>query len=685
MNEFKADLVSAGSSYIRMPFSTKSMMIKHTLLATIGILIVCPALSQEMEETASAGMTEMEDSKVSAREKKLMEKAKQETAKREKLLRKYRKDPGKLEELRQEKLSYLQRPEPVDNHKLVRRHQHDIEQIKKAAVVIDERVMTKLEENEQTFNPLTTDEQFVRRLYVDIAGRIPSMAETQAFISSNNPDKRSELIDELLLGDDYPKQMFNWLADMLRVQEIKSNQGDSKSYQAWLMDQVEGNRPWNEVVQELITAEGNVLTNPATGWLMRDRGVLTNSVSNTLTIFMGANVACAECHDHPFGDWSQREFYEMAAFFGATELPSRKYRKLPRIAYHTVRKVEDHKGQYLEYPEDYAYDDVKPSSRVTPRFAVMRDLAPLPNSREADRTDFAAWITHPQNEQFAATIGNRLWKKAFGRAVLEPVTVMDDLDAADNPGLLKELARMVRDSGFDLLAVQRVIYNTRAYQAQSSVTPDLSDSYHFPGPIIRRMTAEQTWDSLVGLVRGPEINDYERNRWEMEWIYQVFKHDAFDDYEGNKLLEYEPLFAAGTKLSNELKREVRRNSKVDKFGESLARASERRQPENDMHFLRQFGQSERELADSGARDGGVPQVLMLMNGKEYDILTRGNSHLMNLVNKAKGVDEKVSVIYMSFFNRMPTQEERRIISDEDIAINDLVWMLMNSREFIFIT
>lgn len=636
---------------------------------------------------------------------------------REKTLDRY--GPGELEKLQEQNLQWLRRPAPFNEPELTRSHRHSVEQIERGARMIDEVLRAKLGESKLDLNPPASDEQFLRRVYLDIAGRIPTAQEAQVFLADGSATKRRELIDRLLLSADYPSQMFNWLADMLRVKELKSNQGETSSYQAWLMDQVTANRPWNQTVHDMLTAEGDLVTNPAVGWLVRDSGMPLDSLANTLTIFMGASVGCAQCHDHPFNDYTQRSFYEMAAFFGSTEIPGRNVRAEPKVMKNHHHRVVDAPGEFLTLPDDYQYDDAKPGSRVMPAFAMLQQLAPRKSGTAGEplgRKDFALWMTGKKNEQFAATMANRLWGKAFGRAVMEPVTEMDDLDdktKGHDPRLIHLIAGFMQSLDFDLMAFQRVIYNTRAYQSRASVTPEVGTPYHFPGPLVRRMTAGQAWDSFATLIKGEAVNDVHRDRRSLMWSYDVFKEGAIDaiiaasgkgmekdkDKEKDKKkggddrkIEFELLIKKAGEMSADLLRELhesegsgkksRKND--DNEGDAMARASERAQPEADDHFMRQFGQSERELADAGSNEGSVPQTLMLMNGHEHEMLAAPTSHLMQVVDKARGEAERTDLMYLSFLARRPNVKERGLISQERIGPEELVWMLMNSREFIFV-
>ena len=152
----------------------------------------------------------------------------------------------------------------------------------------------------------------------DVIGRIPTGDELKRFHAETREDRRARLIDELLKSPGHESHMFNWLADMLRLKDDYYRIGKTWTFHTWLKSQLRENRPWDELVHDMLTAEGRLGENGATAYLLRDASMPLDSLSNTLTIFLGANIGCAQCHDHPLAEWTQRDFYEMAAFFGST-------------------------------------------------------------------------------------------------------------------------------------------------------------------------------------------------------------------------------------------------------------------------------------------------------------------------------------------------------------------------------
>lgn len=582
------------------------------------------------------------------------------------------------------------------------------QQVSAAAAAIDRHIATGLAKAGVSANARTDDHTWVRRVHLDIIGRIPSAREARVFLESDDPAKRAKLIDRLLVSDGHRSHEFNWLANMLRV---KNTIGRSRSanYQRWIKDQIALNTPWNELVYDLLTAEGSLASAAPTGYLLRDRGMPLDSLSNTLTIFLGANVSCAQCHDHPMADWTQKEFFQLAAFFGATDVSDADPRKVGNklkdnmlskqdiiaVVAPNLGKVGTLQKQGLTYPDDYAYDDAKPGDIVKPDFVLWdkegRVVADNHIGRSASRLrkTFASWLTDPGNPRFAAAIANRLWQRMFGIAVQEPIEDIDDFDFGSNPALLRHLSALMVENEYDLREFQRIVFNTRAYQATANVTPDSGKigKYPFPGPVLRRMTAEQAWDSTLTLVAGVEVDHYRLDESDTVTRFRLPNDDLSHDNIRETTIAMK---ASGyLKIGSRLTAKSFVNGKLPPKlgGYLLARASELRQPAKDDHFLRMFGQSARALADDGSREGSIPQSLMLMNGDIQDVISDKRSLVIRETVKARRPDRQVQSLYRSFYSRPPTEAEARRIKEAmagGMKLKDLAWVLFNTPEFLFV-
>lgn len=583
---------------------------------------------------------------------------------------------------------------------------------KEEAAKIDAILETALQKKGLPKNPPLEEDQFVRRLYLDVAGRIPTAKELKAFLADPSPDKRARLIDTLLSSDGYHSQQFNWIADMLRVKDEFGKGVKSYVYEEWLKEQIAANRHWDALVYDMMTAEGRLTSTGPVGYLLRDRGMPLDNLSNTLTTFLGANVACAQCHDHPMAEWTQRNFYEMAAFFGATEQGFSKQDvsatirslgldkdKIPKknVLAAVLAKVDTLPENKLTFPKDYKYSDAKPGDPVHPKLISWSkadetnpSFSKLGKGTPTQwREDFAVWLTHPDNPRFGAAIANRIWKRFFGLAVQEPLGDLDNLAQASNPELLKHLAAEMGRLHFDLREFQRVLLNTSAYQAQANPVPKPEDGpYLFPGPLLRRMSAEQIWDSVLTLVVGNDLDKFKlRRAGEMKSVDIPLGEAPPAEIKAK-------IEAMATKGA--VKKRSRPGGKENEFeggvpphfeGLTLARASELPQPSSESHFLRNFGQSDRDIADTNSTEGGVPQILMLMNGEIQKVVTSPNSLLMKETATSKDTADQIALLYQSFLGRSPSVGEQNVTQtmyQNGLTAKDLAWVLLNTREFLFI-
>jgi hypothetical protein len=491
-------------------------------------------------------------------------------------------------------------------------------------------------------------------------------------------------------------------------------------YEDWLKDQIAMNVPWNAMVRDMLTADGKLNQNGAAGFLLRDAQMPLDGVSNLLTTFLGANVSCAQCHDHPFANWTQHDFYSMAAFFGATdgyhEDVFRKARRLAKseelagmgklvvaqVLTANAYNLVDLPQNRLKFPEDYKYKDAKPGELTVPALIRWDDtkkdnlsyeLADPKNAAQL-RNQFADWMVHPENPRFATAIANRLWKKVFGLAVQEPVWDIDDPSLASNPELLAQLTTYMKQAKFDLREFQRILFHTAAYQRQASQIPEDPQAYRFPGPVIRRMSAEQAWDSIVCLVtgdagdhlllrRGDDMRNSAIDEKEMT-VEKVKAVVAELQKDGVKMK------GGGGKKQNANPRGIAAfyegGRPEFRSGLLLARASEIQQPAPENHFLRLFGQSDRMVSDSNTTDGSVPQMLQLMNGPVQDMVAQYSLAIRSAKEQETPMDQ-VTSLYISFLSRKPNSDENTkalAALKEGLRLEDIAWVLLNSREFLFL-
>lgn len=386
-------------------------------------------------------------------------------------------------------------------------------------------------------NPIIDDATYVRRIHLDIAGRIPTQAETQAFTADKAADKRAKLVDKLLASEGYVNHYFNFWADILRV---NSNQGGgggpAATYADYVKESLRKNTPYDQFVRDLISAEHPVAS---TAYYYRDRGMPLDNMANTVRIFLGTRLECAQCHNHPFDKWTQMDFFHMAAFsYGvnfqtgyrgpmeeAQRAMAQNYKDMSREEMSNLRRAFQEMSRPLrnnnqtisfdgrrnpELPHDYKYEDAKPKEKIGPRTMFGENLESV--SDGARLVDYAKWMTSPENPRFSTVIANRLWKQAMGLGLIEPVDEFMDNTTATSPELMDFLTKQMIARKYDMKSFLRMIYNTQAYQ-RGAVAADLQDpkEFAFTGPMLRRMSAEQIWDSLVTLINAqPDTPDWKR-------------------------------------------------------------------------------------------------------------------------------------------------------------------------------
>ena len=579
------------------------------------------------------------------------------------------------------------------------------------AVALDGKIDAMVDANyakyKTTPNAMTTDEQFVRRIYLAIAGTIPTVKQVKQFVANSDSQKRSKLIDTLLSHEGYSSNFYNYWSDILRLKDDRlTNNVPGKPYCEWVKECLETNKPYDKFVYEMLTADGKIWENPASGYILRDSGMPLDAMNNTVRVFLGTQIGCAQCHNHPFDHWTQKEFYEMAAFtfgtstrrgggdkkFGGGNVVSKLKDELKKVdekydgggKYNqllngNLMEVYDNQAKLL-LPHDYRYDDMKPKQAVPPK-TIFGPPAKIEKG-ESPRVAFAKWLTSPENPRFAKTIANRLWKKSFGVGQIEPIDDMKDDSKPENPELMTFLTSQMIKLKFDMKEYLRIVYNTKVYQRQATsaeITP--GDEYHFPGPILRRMTAEEVWDSFITLAAfRPDEYQKEPAMVESKLMnIDLGKATALEIYEHDQKLK-----------STEIKKVRAERDKNHTYkGLLLVRAAELPMPRPAGHFLRQFGQSDRESIEVSSVDGAVPQVLQMFNGPITHMLLDPASVMYKNVTSEKATDARIDVVFLSILARKPSTEERQAALAEikvhgDAGYGNVIWALVNTREFLFI-
>lgn len=638
-----------------------------------------------------------------------------------------------------------------------------LEEVLKDAKAIDAILAKGYATNKVKPLPLADDATFVRRAHLQVGGRIPTYQETIGFLESNDPQKHSTLIDRILNSEAYDSHTFNWWADLLRIQSPARNGGANNvgggvSYAIWMMNAIRQNMPFDEVARKLITAKGYPWNNGAVGYYMRDAGMPLDNMSNTTQVFLGTQMVCAQCHNHPFDKWTQMEYYQMAAYtygvqarmggekqkemqnaffsqFKGSDAEKRKqaYKSkegqlLRRAASEIMRPLRygaSHNPRKLQLPHDYQYEDAKPKASISaaPIFGKSDKL-----DQETDPVEgYAQWMTSSENPRFSKVIANRLWKRVFGIGVIEPVDDIRDDTIPSNPELMAHLEKVMIGLNYDIKQFLRILYNVKAFRRETSTEEIVSgEPYHFPGPILQRMSAEQLWDSFVTLSipyvdeRKPDLSRHQ-SREEQLSAYE----EKVYDLKGKEMLSVAKKGARMSKSSNDemlgiqkklraaqenneletvsrLRREYGQlrnkqrasyaslimgkgfdgralygrapssksssDSSQDRwkgFSRQLVRASYMPSPAPNGHFLREFGQSDREVIENASREASVPQALSLLNGSIYQaILKQPAAPFAEDLSRVDAIKDKVDILFLSILNRKPTKEELETCLDE---------------------
>ncbi len=346
---------------------------------------------------------------------------------------------------------------------------------------VDTHVHNKLHKLRMTPSEICTDEVFVRRLYLDITGLLPTVEETAAFLADTSPDKRSKLIDQLLEKKEFTELWVMKFAELLQIQ-TDDNQGMSYKatllYFNWLKDRIANNVPMDQIVKDLLTSKGGTFTNPATNYYQVERDNL-KITENVAQVFMGMRLQCAQCHNHPFDRWTQDEYYSFASFFSQV---GRKRAADPRenIIYNRRSGEINHPVHKKPMPPKFLGDD-------TPEIP-----------RNADRREvLAEWLASPKNPFFARNLANLVWAHFFGQGIIEPVDDVRVSNPPSNPELLDELSSKFTEYNYDFKKLVRDVCNSRIYQLSTKTNAsNQSDTRNFARSHLRRLRAEVMLDVI---------------------------------------------------------------------------------------------------------------------------------------------------------------------------------------------
>ena len=347
---------------------------------------------------------------------------------------------------------------------------------------VDSLVHEKLHKLRITQSGLCSDEVFLRRIFLDVVGMTPKKEDYDRFVSDKSPDKRSKLIDDLLERKEFTEIWVMKFAELLQIQ-TDDNQGMSyKStllYFNWLKDRIANNMPMDQIVRELLTSTGGTFVNPSTNYYQVERDNL-KITENVAQVFMGMRIQCAQCHNHPFDQWTQNDYYSFASFFSQV---GRKRGADPRESI-----IYNRKSGEINHPVHK-----KP---MPPKF--LGGETPELKSGDDRRAILANWLASPENPFFARNLANLVWAHFFGQGIIEPVDDVRVSNPPSNPQLLDELAKKFTAYDYDFKKLVRDVCNSRTYQLTTQTNPtNEGDLRNFARAQLRRLRAEVLLDVIT--------------------------------------------------------------------------------------------------------------------------------------------------------------------------------------------
>lgn len=504
---------------------------------------------------------------------------------------------------------------------------------------IDDLVMKQLRRLNIKPSARSSDDTFVRRAYLDTIGVLPTAAEVRAFLTDSAPDKRDRLIEELLQRPEFVDYWSYHWSDLLMINGTLLRPDAVKAFYTWIHDHVAANTPWDQFVREIVTARGNSIENGATNFYALHQAP-EDMAENISQAFLGLSIGCAKCHNHPLEKWTNDQYYGFANLFsrvrakgwGGDSRSGDGRRTLVTVS--TGELIQPRTGQ--------------------PQPPTPLDAQPLPFDSDTDRRVYLAdWLTSPDNELFARSITNRVWRVYMGKGLVEQVDDMRASNPASNEELLQQAADFLVDHDYDLKALMRQILQSESYQ-RSSQTNDANegDQRYYSRYYPRRLMAEVLLDAVSEVTGVP--TDFTK----IEFPGADVRDTDF--------------YPRGTRA-------------IQLYDSAVQ-----------SYFLQTFGRNQRRITCECERsdEPSMVQVLHISNGNTINgkLSTEDNRLKQLMTTYGENFDALLDELFLLSLARYPRDHEREQMTElwtstaeaeRRTLLEDITWGILSSREFLF--
>jgi hypothetical protein len=502
--------------------------------------------------------------------------------------------------------------------------------------VIDKRVIEQLRRLNLKPSRPSSDSEFIRRVYLDVVGMLPTPQETKAFLADTSETKRDDLIEKLLAQPEFVDYWAYRLSDLFLISSKKLRPLALKAYYDWLRGEIEKITPWDQLVRQVVAAKGDTLKNGAANFysIHQDPETMAENVSQA---FMSLSINCAKCHNHPLEKWTNDQYYSFANLFARVRAKG------------WGGDARSGDGARTLFIADRG-DLIQPRTGKPQPPAPLDGQAIASDSTEDRREALADWLTSPENPYFTRSIANRVWANFFGRGIVEPVDDLRISNPASNEPLLQTISEHLVKNDYDLKSLMRLILRSETYRRSSTPLPENEgDQKYYSRYYPRRLMAEVLQDAITSVTRvSPKYN-------------RITLSDGSTE---------------GTSL-------YREGTRALQLSDSAVTS----------YFLKTFGRNEREITCECERSNkpSMVQVLHLSNGDTLNNNLRSKQSRVNtMITQSNG--DIIDEAYLLCLSRRPSDSERKRLqnifkvapeTERRGVVEDLFWALMTSREFLF--